>query len=167
MITKMTLCMAVLLLTPAPEDNQKPEEAQRPEAVEKSQDGAKSKDTKDTKTGDTKNGDLLQIEANIVSYTNAQRERYGLKPLKVDPDLMKTARQHCKWMTRNRRMVHTSRPVAENIAMGQRDSQMVVRAWMNSKGHRRNILNRGHQRIGVAAYRTPGGTIYWCQQFRR
>ena len=70
-------------------------------------------------------------------------------------------------MTRNRSMVHTRRAVAENIAMGQPHSSDVVRAWMNSSGHRANILSAGHRRIGVAAFRTEGGTIYWCQQFRR
>ena len=162
MIVKMTLCTAVLLLAPVPEDEQKSAEVKQTEIVEKSQDGEKSKNGEKTK-----NGDLLKIEANIVSYTNAQRVKYGLKPLKVDPNLMKSARRHCSWMTRNRRLVHTRRPVAENIAMGQRDSRVAVRAWMNSSGHRANILNRGYRRIGVAAYRTPGGTIYWCQQFRR
>jgi uncharacterized protein YkwD len=36
---------------------------------------------------------------------------------------------------------------------------------MNSSGHRANILNPGYRRIGVAAYATPEGTIFWCQQF--
>jgi len=52
-----------------------------------------------------------------------------------------------------------------DIAMGQRSSGEVVQSWMNSSGHRANILNRGHRRIGVAAYTTSGGTTYWCQQF--
>jgi uncharacterized protein YkwD len=63
-------------------------------------------------------------------------------------------------------MVHTNRPVAENIAMGQPHSSDVVQAWMNSPGHRANILNFGHRRIGVAAFRSDGGAIFWCQQFR-
>jgi len=70
-------------------------------------------------------------------------------------------------MALHQTLQHTTRPVAENIAMGQRTSQEVVRAWMNSSGHRANILDRGHRRIGVGAYRTAGDTIYWCQQFRR
>ena len=70
-------------------------------------------------------------------------------------------------MTRNHAMVHTSRPVAENIAMGQPHSSDVVQSWMNSSGHRANILNPGHRRIGVAAYRTASGVIFWCQQFRQ
>ena len=111
--------------------------------------------------------ELLDIEKNIVEYTNAERARYGLASLEIDKDLMESARQHADWMARSRNMVHTSRPVAENIAMGQRHSSEAVRSWMNSSGHRANILSRGHGRIGVAAYRTAEGTIYWCQQFRR
>jgi uncharacterized protein YkwD len=109
--------------------------------------------------------ELLAIEQNIVDLTNAERAKYNLPALVVDADLMATARQHCTWMTTNRQLVHTNLGVAENIAMGQPNSQEVVRTWMNSSGHRANILNGGHRRIGVAAFRTPEGTIYWCQQF--
>jgi uncharacterized protein YkwD len=108
---------------------------------------------------------LLAIEQSIIDNTNAQRARYGLPALVVDANLMATARQHCTWMTTYRQLVHTNIGVAENIAMGQRTSEEVVRCWMNSSGHRANILNGGHRRIGVAAFRTPEGTIYWCQQF--
>ena len=110
---------------------------------------------------------LAAIEANLVSYTNHERARYGLPPLAVDKELMETAREQAAWMTRNGSLVHTRRPVAENIAMGQRDSSDALRSWMGSPGHRANILNSGHRRIGVAAFRTGSGTIFWCQQFRR
>jgi len=109
---------------------------------------------------------LVALEKSIVEHTNAERARYGLPPLQVDDDLMKSARQHAQWMTRNRALQHTSAPVAENIAMGQPDSRSVLASWMNSSGHRANILNPGHGRIGVAAHQTVEGLIYWCQQFR-
>ena len=109
--------------------------------------------------------ELLPIEANVISYTNSERARYGLPPLQVDENLMDTAREHCSWMTRSRIFQHTRRAVAENIAMGQPTSQDVLRSWMNSSGHRANILNPGHRRIGVSAYRNENGTIYWVQQF--
>ena len=83
----------------------------------------------------------------------------------VDHALLSSARQHAAWMTNSRSMTHTTKPVGENIAMGQRSSGEVVTSWMNSPGHRANILNPGYRRIGVAAYRTPEGTVYWCQQF--
>ena len=111
--------------------------------------------------------DLHAIEARIIERTNAQRTRHGLRPLVVDHGLLRSARQHAAWMTNSRSMTHTTRPVGENIAMGQRSSVEVVDTWMNSSGHRANILNAGYTRIGVAAYATPEGTIYWCQQFLR
>lgn len=108
---------------------------------------------------------LLAIEQNIVDLTNAERARFGIPPLTVDRQLMDSARAHSTWMTLNQTMQHTRQPVAENIAMGQPNSQDVVRCWMNSSGHRANILNHGYRRIGVGAFRTPQGTIFWCQQF--
>ncbi len=176
MIVKMALCASVLLSPPAPQDARKPTEADKPAQVEKSitveaQTSKAAADAKERPVSSaaqqSQQNDLLAIEANIVKYTNAERSRYGLAALEVDADLMNSARSHASWMARSRNMVHTSRPVAENIAMGQPHSRLAVRDWMNSSGHRANILNRSHRRIGAAAYRTPDGRIYWCQQFRR
>lgn len=108
---------------------------------------------------------LHPIEARIIERTNAQRARHGLPPLSVDNRLLGSARRHAAWMTNSRSMTHTTQAVGENIAMGQHSSGEVLTAWMNSPGHRANILNPGYRRIGVAAYRTREGTVYWCQQF--
>jgi uncharacterized protein YkwD len=183
MITKMILCASVLMLGPpqtsekssdakAAQDTQLTSQTQTPEpqpqAAETSdkqqQPSAAKSESEEKEVNGVK---LLAIEANIISYTNEERARHGLPPLEVDKELMETAREHCTWMTLNRSIVHTRRPVAENIAMGQPHSSDVVRAWMNSPGHRANILNSGNLKIGVAAYRTAEGTIFWCQQFRR
>ena len=188
MITKMLLCATVLLLgdveagkqNPQPQVEQQTERKQEekaplpgesqtePPRTTEDADQAQPKTTPPELEEKEVDGVKLQaIEANVVSYTNKERARYSLPPLVVDKELMKTAREHAAWMTRNRSMVHTWRPVAENIAMGQPHSSDVVRAWMNSSGHRANILNSGHRQIGVAAFRTERGTIFWCQQFRR
>jgi len=111
--------------------------------------------------------ELRQIEQNIITLTNLERSKRGLSPLQVDPKLLNSARKHASWMANRRVMHHSHSGVAENIAYGQRSSEAVLRSWMNSSGHRANILNRSYKRIGVAAFRTPGGTIYWCQQFLR
>jgi uncharacterized protein YkwD len=108
---------------------------------------------------------LYPIEQQVIDQTNAERARYGLPPLMADPKLIQSARAHGTWMARARRMQHTSRPVAENIAMGQNSAYEAVRSWMNSSGHRANILNGGHRRIGVSAYTSSNGMIYWTQQF--
>ncbi len=108
--------------------------------------------------------EILAVEQSIVDNTNAQRARYGLPALAIDPNLMASARRHGNWMASYRQMVHSNMGVAENIAMGQANAQQVLSTWMNSSGHRANILG-GYRRIGVSAYCSPEGTIYWCQQF--
>ncbi len=108
---------------------------------------------------------MFPVEEQVLAATNAQRARYGLRPLKADGRLLGSARRHCNWMANSGAFQHTSAPVAENIAMGQRSANEVLVSWMNSPGHRANILGRGYTRIGVAAYTRPNGSIYWVQQF--
>ena len=108
---------------------------------------------------------MYPVEIQIVEETNRQRVRHGLKPLRIDWKLVLSARRHTSWMAANHALQHTSDAVAENIAMGQRDAAGAVSAWMNSRGHRANLLSSGNRRLGVAAYVASDGTIYWCQQF--
>jgi uncharacterized protein YkwD len=188
MIVKMLLCALALMLgqaqatesKPQPQPGQKVEKKAKPKAEKKAPAKvAKKSDRKADRAVKAKSAAtsattekvvdgvrLSDVEVHIVSYTNEERVRYGLPPLEVDKELMGTAREQAAWMTRNQAMVHTRRPLAENIAMGQPHSSDVVQSWMNSSGHRANILNPGHRRIGVAAYRTRGGVIFWCQQFQ-
>lgn len=109
--------------------------------------------------------ELIAVERQIIERTNHERERYGLPRLAIDQRLMKNARRHAAWMARSTVLQHTSAAVAENIAQGQSSAQEAVRDWMNSPGHRANILSSSYSRIGVAAYRGPDGQAYWCQQF--
>jgi len=104
-------------------------------------------------------------EMSVISQTNAQRARHGLAPLAVDSQLMSSASRHAQWMASNRNLSH-GHGVAENIAMGQPSAGEAVRSWMNSSGHRANILGSGYTRIGVAVAYSSNGTPYWCQQFR-
>jgi uncharacterized protein YkwD len=104
-------------------------------------------------------------EMAVISQTNAQRSRHGLPPLAVDSQLMSSASRQAQWMASNRNLSHGS-GVAENIAMGQGSAGEAMRSWMNSSGHRANILGSSYTRIGVAVAYTSSGTPYWCQQFR-
>ena len=110
--------------------------------------------------------ELHPIELKIIAKTNEKRASHGLKPLVTSSELVASARKHTSWMCRTRNLVHTTKAVGENIAMGQRSADEAVRDWMNSSGHRANILNPRYTRIGVAAYQIGDeGTVYWCQQF--
>lgn len=108
---------------------------------------------------------LSQTEAAVIAKTNAARARSGLPPLAADGQLMNGARNHARWMARNRNLSHGT-GVAENIGMGQISASEAVSSWMQSSGHRANILGGGYTRIGVAMAHSPDGTAYWCQQFR-
>jgi hypothetical protein len=103
---------------------------------------------------------ITETEAAIVKHTNEFRARNGRKPLKVSRKLMGTARRQAWQQTRSgMRHGYTSGWRGENIAAGQRDAREAVNAWINSSGHRANMLGN-HTYIGVAGY---GGQ--WAQQF--
>jgi uncharacterized protein YkwD len=110
---------------------------------------------------------LTDTESAMLEQTNHQRTARGMRPLVVDPTLVESARKHANWMASMRVMRHTSAPVGENIAMGQNTVESVIRTWMNSSGHRANILSRSWNRLGAAAYTSPEGRVYWCLQFLR
>jgi len=109
---------------------------------------------------------LYPAEKEMLVQINVIRERYGLVPFILDSAIHALARRHCIWMTRARSMTHGG-GYAENIAMGQPNVESVLSSWMNSSGHRANILNPRHTKIGIAGYTTPEGTAFWCQRFAR
>ncbi len=107
---------------------------------------------------------LWPYEKKLIELTNAQRRHHGLSPLTIDKSLLSSAREHCFWMASAHSLQHTSASVAENIAMGQRSCEEAISSWMSSPGHRANMLG-SYSRLGMAAYQTWDGTIYWCVQF--
>ena len=109
--------------------------------------------------------DLYPVETQILEKTNAERAKYGLSALKLDNKLLVGARTHAAWMASSGAFQHSNQNVGENIAMGQGTPAEAMRDWMNSSGHRANILNSSYTRVGIAAYVGSNGSIYWCQQF--
>ncbi|MES9752291.1 CAP domain-containing protein, partial [Bacillus wiedmannii] len=122
---------------------------------------------------------LSEFEQRVVELTNAERAKQGLPALKIDTELSKVARVKSEDMQKNNYFDHNSptygspfdmmkkfgisyTSAGENIAQGQRTPEEVVQAWMNSAGHRANILNNGFTHIGVG-YVESGN--YWTQQF--
>lgn len=120
-----------------------------------------------------------QVEQAVLTLTNAERQKAGLKSLQMDEKLMQTARAKSADMASKNYFSHTSptygspfdqmkangityRAAAENIAMGQRSAEEVVKGWMESPGHRQNILTPGFTHIGIG-YDAHGN--YWTQQF--
>ncbi|RKJ76578.1 CAP domain-containing protein [Butyricicoccus sp. 1XD8-22] len=115
----------------------------------------------------------------VVRLVNAERAKYGLSALTVNAKASQAAQVRAAEQARS--FSHTRpngsscftalkeagvsyRSAGENIAYGQRTPQQVVTAWMNSSGHRANILGSQFTQIGVG-YTLIGGTPYWAQFF--
>ncbi|SDN42615.1 Uncharacterized conserved protein YkwD, contains CAP (CSP/antigen 5/PR1) domain [Streptomyces sp. cf386] len=127
-------------------------------------------------------GDLSRTAAEVVDLTNRERARAGLRALAVDPALGNAAQAYSTDMAARAFYSHTSpegtqpwdraaaagsrmRAIGENIACGQRSPAEVVEGWMNSPGHRANILKRDFTHIGIGfAGGGPAG-MYWTQLF--
>jgi uncharacterized protein YkwD len=125
---------------------------------------------------------LTRTADEVVGLTNRERARSGLPPLGVDPLLARAAQAYSTDMAVRAFYSHTSpegtqpwdraaaagstrRSIGENIACGQRSAAEVVEGWMNSPGHRANILKPGFTHIGIGfAGGGPAGT-YWTQLF--
>lgn len=116
------------------------------------------------------------MPGSVVQAVNTIRAAHGLSALAPHPSLQKAANEQSVLMARAGKMAHTvarghsfsSRLkrvgyrglAAENIARGQKNLQSVLRGWMNSRGHRRNILHPRMKYFGLAAAKS-GGRKYW------
>lgn len=129
------------------------------------------------------NFDEIKVQENeVIKLVNVERAKAGLPALKTNWELSRVARYKSQDMIDKNYFSHTSptygspfdmmknfglsyRTAGENIAMGQRTPSEVVTAWMNSPGHRANILNASFTEIGVGLAKTSNGTPYWTQMF--
>lgn len=126
--------------------------------------------------------ELSQFEQQVVKLTNQERTQRGLSKLKVDKELSNMAGAKAKDMKDNGYFDHNSptygspfdmmdqfgisyTSAAENIAAGQSTPQEVVDGWMNSSGHRANILNENYTYIGIGHVEGGSSGHYWVQEF--
>ena len=132
-----------------------------------------------TETPETNNGETnaSQYELKVLELVNNERIKNGLGKLELKEDLSTVARNHSMDMAKNNYFSHTNLKgqtpfdrlksagisysyAGENIASGQTTPEAVVNAWMNSEGHRKNILNSNFTKIGIGYYNR-----YWTQVF--
>ncbi|HHX72468.1 MAG TPA: secretion protein [Clostridiales bacterium] len=135
--------------------------------------------TKPSTTTPTTPPTNLSYEEQVVVLVNKERAARGLAPLTLSSKLSDVARAKSEDMRKNKYFAHESptygspfdmmkqfgisyRTAGENIAMGYRTPEAVVQGWMNSPGHRANILNKSFTTIGVG-YVADGH--YWTQMF--
>ncbi|MFD8161943.1 CAP domain-containing protein [Streptomyces malaysiensis] len=125
---------------------------------------------------------LLRLTSEVIALTNAERAAARLAPLAPDPRLAAAAQAHSDDMVARDFYSHTGpeghqpwdraraagvthRGIGENIACGQRSPAEVVRGWMDSPGHRANILKPDFTHIGVGHATGSRAGTYWTQVF--
>lgn len=126
--------------------------------------------------------DVKALEAEVVRLVNAERAKRGLPALNHNWELSRVARYKSQDMIDKKYFAHQSptygspfvmmdnfgikfSAAGENIAYGQRTPAEVMNAWMNSPGHRSNILSPTYNQIGVGVAKSANGTCYWTQMF--
>jgi uncharacterized YkwD family protein/spore coat assembly protein SafA len=127
---------------------------------------------------------IKSLESQVVKLVNAERAKQGLQPLTENWQLSRVARYKSADMAAKNYFSHTSptygspfrmmesfgikySSAGENIAYGQKTPQQVMTAWMNSPGHRSNIMSPSYSQIGVGYATNKSGTPYWTQMFIR
>jgi len=173
---------------------EKPEAANpsKPEATNPEKPEATTPDKPTTNVPSTKpetpstpdSSTLGTYEQQVVDLVNKERAAAGLSALKVNTKLASVAEKKAEDMRDNNYFSHTSptygspfdmmkqfgisyTSAGENIAKGQRTPSEVMDGWMNSSGHRANILNSSYTEIGVGYVTDSNGNTYWVQQFIR
>ncbi|MGL5314844.1 MAG: CAP domain-containing protein [Peptostreptococcaceae bacterium] len=136
----------------------------------------------DNNNSNSTNQDFSAYQKEVLNLVNAERAKQGLSALTLDSQLSNVATIKSQDMINKNYFDHNSptygspfdmmkqfgisyKSAGENIAMGQKTPQEVVNAWMNSKGHRDNILNANFTNLGVGVAKDSSGTIYWTQMF--
>lgn len=165
------------------ENQEKPKQEVEKQSQEKTtapeQQQQQKANQEEQKQTSAKDQELSAFEQEVVELTNEEREKQGLDPLKADAELSKVAREKSRDMSENNYFSHDSpnygspfdmmqsfgidySTAGENIARGQQTPEEVVNGWMNSDGHRANILKSDFTHIGVG-YVEQGD--HWTQQF--
>lgn len=118
----------------------------------------------------------------VLKLVNEERSKAGLNPLKMSEELRSIANLKARDMADKNYFDHTSptygspfqmlqdfgvhySAAGENIAAGQQTPEQVMNSWMNSSGHRANILNANFDTLGVGVYNGGKYGIYWTQLF--
>ncbi|MBE1487801.1 CAP domain-containing protein [Plantactinospora soyae] len=129
---------------------------------------------KAAQTGDSR-------EAQVLEIVNRERAANGCGSVVINSDLAEAARLHSQDQGEHTNMSHTgsdgsdfverarragySSPIGENVAMGYATPAAVMEGWMNSSGHRANILNCNAKAMGVGVATGTDGRLYWTQVF--
>lgn len=170
--------------TPPSEDTNTPES--KPETTPPSEDTntpenkPESKPETSTPENKPESDKKLTFAEQVVELVNQERTKAGLNAVTLDQNIasaalvrakeIETSFSHTrpngsKFSTALTEQGVTFKGAGENIAWGQKSPEAVMQAWMNSEGHRANILNKNFTKIGVGFYQNAAGRNFWTQLF--
>ena len=132
----------------------------------------------------SQNSNLSANAQEVIKLVNKERNAAGLSALAENSRLSEVAQAKAEDMMKNGYFSHTSptygspfemmktfgiayKSAGENIAKGQKTPAAVMNGWMNSSGHRTNILNASFEQIGAGFCKDSSGVTYWVQMFIR
>lgn len=162
-----------------PEQTPETKPSETPEQIPDAEPEETPDNTTDTKPDQQPDTSLSDYAAEVVRLVNVERAKNGLAALSVDTGVQAAAQvraaeqaevfSHTRpdgsaCFTALTEQGVTYRTAGENIAYGQQTPDAVMNAWMNSSGHRANILGSQFTKIGVG-YTVINGTPYWAQMF--
>lgn len=125
---------------------------------------------------------LDRFDGRVLELVNQERAKVGADPLKIDQQLDRAADIHTQYQANTDNMTHVGNKgsslgdrvnatnyewsrIGENVAAGYTTPEAVVEGWMNSPGHRDNILNPEFEEIGISYANSADKTSYWTQVF--
>ena len=130
------------------------------------------------------NSTLIGNEGEVVNLVNNERQKKGLQALTINNDLSNVARTKSQDMANKNYFSHNSptygspfqmmksfgikySTAAENLAysQGQTSVSQIFNGWMNSQGHKKNILNSEFTQTGIGIVKNSQGKVYWTQMF--
>ncbi|MCM1991936.1 CAP domain-containing protein [Oceanirhabdus seepicola] len=166
----------------APEQPPMPEMPQVPEKPQP--EAPKPKTPEVPKAPETPKVSMSDFAKEVVELVNKERVSNGLQPLKAHAKLTDCAQAKAQNMIDKNYFAHNSptygtpfdmieqwgikfTAAGENIAYGQKTPKEVMQTWMDSPGHRSNILSDSFAEIGVGVATNKNGVIYWTQMFMR
>ena len=165
---------------PGTPDNNQPENPRTPDGSQPENPGTPDNNQPENPSvpdTDTENANFVRQVVNLV---NQERAKAGLSPVTADTSIQAAAQVRAKeieksfshtrpdgssFSTALTQQGVTYRGSGENIAWGQKTPEQVMNGWMNSDGHRANILNKNFTKIGVGYHQNASGTNYWTQLF--
>lgn len=148
----------------------------------KNNSGSTEKPDSNTGNNEQSTGNFAAFQQEVLRLVNIERNNRGISSLVLNSSLSNVATIKSQDMINKNYFDHNSptygspfdmmkqfgisyKTAGENIAMGQSTPKEVVTAWMNSEGHRKNILNSSFTDMGVGVAKNSNGTIYWSQMF--